>query len=75
MELSGKRVLITGASRGLGAALAERVPDRDGARGALADMAERFRTHSEHAATPPFGDVVHWAPYVLHGAPLVGLHG
>ena len=59
----------------LGDAVFERVPDADRVRIALADVVDRFRTRASHATTPPFADVVHWAPYVLHGAPLVGSHG
>jgi tetratricopeptide (TPR) repeat protein len=58
----------------LGGALSEHLPAGDRAHTAIAVLAERFATvHAGHDE-PPYADVVHWAPYVLHGAPIVGPH-
>ena len=55
----------------LGASIAGALPADDPAHAAVAALATHVAARSQ-PGDPPFGDVVHWAPYVLHGAPIVG---
>jgi tetratricopeptide (TPR) repeat protein len=59
----------------LGDALAATLPVEDRAHDAIASLRRRLANGSSGAPETPYADVVHWAPYVLHGAPLVGSHG
>ena len=59
----------------LGSALGALVPASDPAHGVVARLAEQFGAIDRLGGGAPFAGVVHWAPYVLHGSPLVGSHG
>lgn len=55
----------------LGTSLTDLLPDTDPAHEAVQALAARFAALDGRDGTRPFADLAHWAPYVIHGAPLL----